>query len=459
MLERCDKVRKTIKKEGGEKVKKLLNISMKCAVLLIAFSVAGYLLIAGSYALPERTIVYNASASTDFLVSQYVGKDMEWMNWPDYYTDMVMLNIASYYEESDSIWTRAAENKKIGHTGEDSYPFDIVLWLSERTPFEKAWYSYNESSSVYEPCFYGKYWNGYLIFLRPLLLYLNMRQIYGISRTVMIALFGLAVLILLIRDRRFVIPFALAFLTLRPFTKFCLTYAVIEILLCIFIIISAIDRRLAESAEKRTVFFFVMGMINAYFTLMSFSFVVPVFCSVYLACSAEENEGRVTKSAKKLAVMMFWYFAGFCSMWAVKWIILAVSNTSLLAGVAESVKQRLSHDDYGEKVSLWDALLWNICGFYYKGEALTWSIWLAVGMAILAIVLSLLKKKMLFTRSDAVLTITALFMIVLRYAAVLNHSRVHYFFMNRLLSGAVFAVLAIEFVAITRGIGKTTKAS
>ena len=440
-------------------MKKLLRISGKCAIFLLAFSVAGYLLIAAAYALPEWTITFNSSASTDFMVAQYVSKDTEWMNWPDYYTDMVMLNIASYADEADPFWTRAAENKKIGHTEEDSYPFDIVLWLSERTPIEKTWYSYNESTSVYEPCYYGKYWNGYLVFLRPLLLYLNMRQIYSIIRSVMIGAFCVSVLILMIRDRRFVVPFVLSFLTLRPFTKFCLTYAVIEILLCIFISVSAIDRKLIDSSEKRSVFFFLMGIINAYFTLMGFSYVVPVFCSVYLACSAEDTGGRVTGEAEKIISMLFWYFAGFCSMWAVKWIILAIADTGLLSEVVDSIKLRLSHEDYGEKVSLWGALLWNMCGFYYKGTALTWSIYAAAGLAVLITGMSLKQRKTLITVSDVAVLVTVLFMVVFRYALVLNHSRVHYFFMNRLFSGAVFVVLTVEAVALARGIEETAKAS
>ena len=56
---------------------------------------------------------------------------------------------------------QAAVNEKIGHTAEDSYPFEIVRWLSERTPIEKVYYTFEEASASAEAVSYGKYWNGY----------------------------------------------------------------------------------------------------------------------------------------------------------------------------------------------------------------------------------------------------------------------------------------------------------
>ncbi len=193
-------------------MKQNIKTFVKCIVLLLSISVIGLALIAGSYALPERTIIYSASISTDFLVSEYIGKDMEWMNWPDFYTDMVMVNIASYSDGEESVIGRAIKNNKIGYTNETSYPFEIVQWLSERTSVEKTWYSYNEATATYEPCSYGKYWNGYLILLRPLLLYHSIRQIYKIFKIIMSLLFGAVFLVILVRDWRFAFPFRWLFL-------------------------------------------------------------------------------------------------------------------------------------------------------------------------------------------------------------------------------------------------------
>lgn len=161
----------------------------------------GYAGIVVVYALPERIIIFNASASTDFIVSEYVSKETEWMNWPDYYTDVVMLNIASYSDDSKSVLLRAAENEKIGHTAEDSYPFEIVRWLSERTSIQKVYYSFEEASASIEAVSYGKYWNGYLVFLRPLLLYFNMRQIYHGFRYLLALNFAVTVIVLFSETR------------------------------------------------------------------------------------------------------------------------------------------------------------------------------------------------------------------------------------------------------------------
>ena len=372
----------------------------------------GYAGIVVVYALPERTIIFNASASTDFMVSEYVSKEMEWMNWPDFYTDMVMLNIASYSDGSKGALYRAAVNEKIGHTAEDSYPFEIVGWLSERTPIEKVYYTFEEASASAEAVSYGKYWNGYLIFLRPLLLYFNMRQIYLGFRYLLALNFAVTVIVLFLRDKRFVIPFALAFLSLRPFSKFCLTYAIVDILLCCFLCASAFLRP-KRNAVSEDMFFFGIGVIAIYFTLMSFSFIIPIFCSVYLGYSVktrESKEGRWITSVKHL----FWYTAGFVAMWVCKWILLAVG-----------------------------------CGFYYQNKALVISALVVALASVITVVMYIHLKRtnrnfenMSFV--DGVL-VTAVVTVatVVRYAIVLNHSRVHYFFMNRLFAGPVFAILSV----------------
>lgn len=442
-------------------MKQIIKTFGKCIVLLLIISVIGFALIAGSYALPEKTILYNASISTDFLVSEYIGKDMEWMNWPDFYTDMVMVNIASYSDGEESVIGRAIENNKIGYTNETSYPFEIVRWLSERTPVEKTWYSYSEATATYEPCSYGKYWNGYLVLLRPLLLYHSMWQIYKIFKIIMSIAFGAVFLVMLVHDWRFAFPFGLAFLTLRPYSKFCLTYAIIEILLCVFMCVAIVDPGIKKSNVKRNVFFFIVGAITSYFTLMSFSIVIPVFCAVYLAYQVDiKNESNFSR-AGVIVELVFWYCMGFCCMWAMKWVLLALYDRSLLGEVIESIRKRSSHDDYGDTITLWETILWNMCGYYYKNKALTWSIWAATGEIIIVAVLSAARKESRIAFKDCAALGAVLLITVGRYAVTMNHSRVHYFFMNRLLSGIAFTLLAIGAIWISKGIkdiGKTKKA-
>ena len=433
-------------------MKQIIKTSGKCLVLLLVLSIIGFALVAVSYALPERTILYNASISTDFLVSEYTGKDMEWMNWPDFYSDMVMVNVACYSDGETPLIKRSINNEKIGYTNEISYPFEIVRWLSERTSVEKNWYSYNEANATYEPCSYGKYWNGYLILLRPLLLYHSIWQIYKIFKIMVSLLFGVALLALLIRDWRFAFPFTLAFFTLRPYSKFCLTYAIVEILLCVFLFIAVIDPRLKKVSVKRNLFFFAMGAITLYFTLMGFSMVIPVFCAVYLAYQTEIKNERYFSRAEMVLEMVFWYCVGYCCMWAMKWLILALSDSSLLAEVMESIKKRSSHNDYGEEITLWETLLWNMCGFYYKNNALEWSIWTISAVAAAIAVLSIVNKALAVKAKDGIVLAAVLFVTLGRYAVIMNHSRVHYFFMNRLLSGIVYTLLSIGIISVSRGI-------
>ena len=425
-------------------MKKLFKIAWKCLALLIVCALLGIALVAVSYSFPERTITFNASASTDFLVSSYVSKDTVWMDWPDYFTDVVMLNIASFYEEGSSVFHRAVANEKIGNT------FDIVRWLSERTEIVKTYYAFDEGEALDEVTTYGKYWNGYLIFLRPLLLYFNMRQIYRIFLILLSVMFGLTALLLLIKDAKFVVPFVCGFLALRPFSKFCLTYAIIEILLCTFMCVLILNTKLRESDRKVRVCFFLMGVAANFFTLMNFSFAIALFCAVYTAYSVPRKQNEVMSREKLLVALLFWYAAGYCAMWAMKWLIILIFDPDILSEVAYSVALRLSHEDNGTKVTLYEALLWNLCGFYYKNKALLAGFVLIGLEAVTGVVLFISGRRNVRDTDTGVITVPVIIAsaTVIRYALVLNHSKIHYFFMNRLLSGLLFALLSAGAVLV-----------
>ncbi|MBR3355213.1 MAG: hypothetical protein IKG47_07670 [Oscillospiraceae bacterium] len=422
-----------------------------CMALLLIASLLGYILIVAVYMLPDKFIVYNASLSTDFLVKNYIEKDTVWMNWPDYFTDVVMLNIASFNGGEKTAFQRAIENEKIGNT------FEIVRWLSERTQIQKAFYVYEDESAYYEITAYGKYWNGYLVFLRPLLLYFSMNQIYQIFEILMIISFIGTVIALLVRRPSFAIPFICSFFTLRPFSKFCLTYAIINILLCAFLSISITSKKIQKNKKVRMLFFFAMGCITCYFTLMGYTFVIALFSAVYLVFSISNLEDGSSSKLMLLIEMLAYYAFGYVAMWAAKWAILLVFSSNLLADVYNSILIRLSHEDSGQKVTLSNALLWNACGFYYKNNGLFISFLIGAIEIIVIAILSFSQKR----RLKAILYLDDLWAIagtvvavILRYAVVLNHSKVHYFFMNRLMSGIIFVILSYGIALIERTIHK-----
>ena len=215
---------------------------------------------------------------------------------------------------------------------------------------------------------------------------------------------------------------------------------------------SSYRSRFKRSSEKRKVFFFIVGAITSYFTLMSFSMIIPVFCAVYLTYDVDiKNDGNFSRSGL-IVELVFWYCMGFCFMWAMKWIFLALYDRSLLGEVIESIRKRSSHDDYGDTITLWETILWNMCGYYYKNKALIWCILLASVEAISIIAISIRNRKNYITVKDGAVLATVVLVMLGRYAAIMNHRKVHYFFINRLLSGIVYIVLTIGVICISNGI-------
>ena len=331
-----------------------------------------------------------------------------------------------------------------------------MKWLDGQYPYEyKTYHSYSEGDPSEEPMPYGKYWNGYLVFLRPLLCFFTYDGIYFGTYRLLAVMLILSVILMLFRNRVFVVPFSLAFLTLRPFSKFCLTYAVMEILLLVFLDIAVLDKRIHTPGKTRSVFFVLMGVVSVYFTLLQFSFIIPLFTALYLVFSDQQMLLRRVSALNRMLCDIFEYAVGFCAMWAGKWVILAVFAPDGVSYLLQSIKLRSSSNDGGEIITLKDVLLWNGCGFYYKNRALIWSAAvLAVAVLITVVLLIMVRRKdssaKFVTVGEALTAVAALFSVLIRYILLMNHSRVHYFFMNRLMSAVVLAILALVFMIMTR---------
>ena len=415
---------------------RLLKASLPFVICLILLASVGLSLIAASYSIPDMEIWPQASNSTDFLIVQYQEKDVEWLDWPDFYTDMVMLNVASYGElDGKSPWVRAIENEKFGYTQEASYPYAIVNWLTSRAPVVKTYYTYDEATPVQRPCSYGKYWNGYLVYLRPLLTKLNMNQIFTLFRFLLIGSFAAVTLLFAGKSPLFLLFFVPVFLSLRPFSKFCLTFAIIELLLLVFLAIAVWSKRIQQNAKAQLLFFFAMGIVSNYFTLMAFSMVIPFFCAAYLAYGVQNPPYGNHSRTKVVLFGLLSYIVGFCAMWVLKWLLLLLVDFSLIQQVLYSITVRFSHTDYGEPLSLKDTLLMNFYGYYYRNPALYVCCALALLLLIVFVALAFKGRKKSPVADGIIACVIGIGCVFGRYLAFLNHSKVHFFFMNRLYVG------------------------
>ena len=147
--------------------------------------VIGYLLLVGVYCIPTQKIDENLRESVKILDSEgdYPEKikgyyDSRLDNW----TDSIMLLTAAY-EDDNSVYFFAVMNPRNSVFGKK--PYVVYIQLYKETTKENL-----------ETTTYGRYWHGYLVFLKPLLYFFNLGEIRYLNICAQIFLFAVIVMLL-----------------------------------------------------------------------------------------------------------------------------------------------------------------------------------------------------------------------------------------------------------------------
>ena len=129
----------------------------------------GFVLLVFSYLIPkdamenhvrESVKVFEEEGTYPQLVAGFVDSQLD--NW----TDALMLLTAVYQDSENNVLRQAVLNKRSVIEGKN--PAETLVSV----------YSKEETRDVIKSYSYGRYWHGYLLFLKPLLVFLN----YGEDR-------------------------------------------------------------------------------------------------------------------------------------------------------------------------------------------------------------------------------------------------------------------------------------
>ena len=181
---------------------KELNMKREISFSLIAILLScliGFILIFCAYSIPVTKIRINANESLPILI-----EENEIFTWTteltgsgiDNFTTAIMLNNASFLGR-DSIIYDAIMNPRIQHPVSNKL-IDLYYNLNQQTL---------DDSPIID---YPRYWHGYLIILKPLLLVLNLKEIRILNYILQTILL---IMCLYLITKRLNIKYALAFLT------------------------------------------------------------------------------------------------------------------------------------------------------------------------------------------------------------------------------------------------------
>lgn len=284
---------------------------------------------------------------------------------------------------------------------------------------------------------YSRYWHGYLVLLKPLLLLTSVNTLRLINAAVQLILLGFVLISMSKRGHDFL---AKAFLVSIPFLFFISTFSSLSLSICLYIMLAALlcqfkwDDRL-EKTGKYMEFFLIVGMATSYFDFLTYPLVTLGYpLCVYLYLHGDKSMQNI----KKLCFYSIQWGIGYCGMWAMKWLYAdLLSDGSTIKDAFATIFIRTQSVENATRVG----------GFFSViGKNLApYSNWCYFMLAFLIGILCLMdaiktgiKNLASESRKAIVFFIIALYPFAW-YLVMQNHSDQHWQFTCRILALTVFA--------------------
>lgn len=428
----------------------------RCAFILAACYIGGLALLFLAYMIPTGPIRQNLVESAQVFETEgvYPSLSKRTASTLDNFTDTKMLLTAGY-EGTEPLVER------------------VVMGYSSRlrsvSPVETFIHVYDPQSFPTEEELaisnYSRYWQGYLVVLKPLLVILNYSQIRLINALAQVALFVMLVLRMHRKNLEGLIaPLLISVITIAPvaITKSLQYSAVFYLTLTSCHVVVSKGRSWTDKGadSKLQEWFFFVGVLTSYFDFLTYPLLTLGFPIIIL-----ENmiAGRSLRSSvcELLGLCVFWG-AGYALMWGGKWLIgaLLLRDPNIVADALNQVSYRSSISE-GAGVSLPQgysvavAVERNIQTYF--SWMTSWLLRAAAVVCAFAAVFGVWRRRSNLRELCCDLRVLAynhlplLFIAALPffwYVAIGNHSFVHSFFTYRVLSITTFAVVAFVFALV-----------
>lgn len=407
------------------------NIRYIIFSLLVAI-ILGTISMIAVYSLPINTIRQNVLESIEIFEIEDDG-----YYWApgissthlDNFTDSIMINNAAFIG-TGSVINDAMNNPRVEYLDAASKSECLIRAITQDTL---------ENAVVVN---YSRYWHGYLIWLKPLLMFLNLSDIRILGMIFQfILMLWFFIEIYKIDGYRLVIPFGIGVLCLNPIsTAVCMQYA------CMFNITFIAALIMIKSkfylSNKYWHLFLWIGIATSFFDFLTYPVVglgINLILMILLGKKQPQN------NIKKIFVASVVWCLGYGGMWAGKWLIsyFLTGNNTVMDGI-NALKYRSSSNDIEN--SFFGITKLNLIGLINKPLVIV------VIIMIIIIVILMVYKKYVFSykfNNNIPLVIIGCYPFVW-YAVIRNHSAIHYWMTFRNLSITIIAFACIIIYGIRR---------
>lgn len=316
----------------------------------------------------------------------------------------------------------------------DNMKTDIAYRLNEQSIFLPS--AYVESMDViYE---YGRYWHGYCIFLRPLLLMLNRNQTRLLCGAVLSCAF-LSLLAILCHKKRF--PEFFSLICAAYICNFYVTTKCLQYFNCTFyaLLFSCLMLQKQSLYRKRKgLCFFIIGMLANFFDLLTFE---SLTLSLPLLLAELENEERLFGKLLNVLKSSLLWLTGYAFMFASKCLLYYFAAPDTAAHMLGfKITQRMIGVDSSEKYPFSETIKLTLSCL--KGVTFSNYGWICLFFVILFLIAAVLRIFYQNKRLDNAIVAFVIGLIpIARFFVVREHSSSHFYFTYYALITSVIAVL------------------
>lgn len=397
----------------------------------IAFLLTCMLVISAK--IPQAAIKENVGESATYLCEgELFGRIVEYVEGSeiDRYSDSILLGIAYQYDS----------RKPLSSVMESAYYHSDMNNENE-----------NLLTAVTQDCEanqqYLRYWHGSNVFVRPLLVIFNIKQIYVLNGILLVALI-LGLLVTLIRKKAYIPAVGVVtglIMTSAWFVPLSLEYTWTYL---IMLGMSIIGVRLIYHKKYKVVgvFFLISGMLTSYMdflTTETLTLTVPLLLMLWVKDKQkgqEEMKDSIQFAGKSIIAWAF----GYMGMWMMKWLLASVVlSENVMPYVSEHIEERIGGNIGIGPVRYILGSVWNNIRCLFPFEYGMIGALTGIVLVLFVIYIGYVYHGNHIDKKQVLLYVLIGLIPYIRYMVLHNHSYLHCFFTYRAQMATILAVILI----------------
>lgn len=411
----------------GDWIKSKGMLLIKELLILAICVFVGTAMLAATYFLSKEDLFERTRESAITLYRENLGHHV-WADAPetmlDVYTDGMILN----------------ESYTYGEDGVTDIFLNPFMEVNGTNPVNSLYEVVALANDDYDLVYYGRYWHGYQVIIRPLLLLFNYTDIRRFNMMLQLFLVFLFVWkAARSRDQKMLIPFFGMYLFLSPVALFgSLQYSPCFYVTMLMLLVLLLGKEKLDDT-RMSCLFLMAGILTAYFDFLTYPFVtlgIPLLAYLGL----EPAYMRPWKKALQDVVFstLSWGI-GYVGMWGSKWILASVfTKENIIMNAMEQLKYRSGR--FSGNKSMRETLWYNM-------KSIDFPI-LGIFLALLFLLIIILRVKRHCPVKASQLPRLGILLLVSLYPFVwyyftMHHSTDNSYFTWRELAISVFGILMI----------------